>query len=190
MTETVGQVVYFAEAGAANTERVLQIARQRAEALGIKSIVVATTTGATGARAAEVFQGFNLVAVSHVTGFRGPDTQELTAANRERIIASGGQVLTTTHAFAGLGRAVRRKLNTYQMEEIVAYTLRTQGEGMKVCYEITLMAADAGLISTKGEVIAIAGTGSGADTAVVLQPANVHDFFDLRLQEILCKPRF
>jgi len=51
-------------------------------------------------------------------------------------------------------------------------------------------ALDAGLISTKEEVIAIAGTGSGADTAVVLQPANVHDFFDLRLQEILCKPRF
>jgi hypothetical protein len=190
MTETVVPTVYFAAPGAANTERTLQIARQRAAELGIKSIVVATTSGATGARAAEIFRGFNLVAVSHVTGFRGPDTQELAAANRERIIAHGGKVLTTTHAFAGLGRAVRRKLNTYQMEEIVAYTLRTQGEGMKVCYEITLMAADAGLISTKEEVIAIAGTGSGADTAVVLQPANVHDFFDLRLQEILCKPRF
>ncbi|MFH1928052.1 MAG: hypothetical protein ABIK79_07760 [Chloroflexota bacterium] len=51
------------------------------------------------------------------------------------------------------------------------------------------MAADAGLIRTDEEVIAIAGTGRGADTAVVLQPAHAQDFFNLRVKEIICKPR-
>jgi hypothetical protein len=37
--------------------------------------------------------------------------------------------------------------------------------------------------------IAVAGTGRGADTAVVLTPANVQDFFDLRVMEVLAKPR-
>jgi hypothetical protein len=39
-------------------------------------------------------------------------------------------------------------------------------------------------------VIAIAGTGRGADTAVVLRPTNAQTFFDMRIMEILCKPRF
>ena len=59
---------------------------------------------------------------------------------------------------------------------------------MKVACEITLMAADAGLIRTGEAVLAIGGTGRGADTAVILRAANAQDFFDLRVTEILCKP--
>jgi hypothetical protein len=51
------------------------------------------------------------------------------------------------------------------------------------------MAADAGLIRTDEEAIGIGGSGGGADAAVVLQPANTHTFFDLRVKEIICKPR-
>jgi hypothetical protein len=51
------------------------------------------------------------------------------------------------------------------------------------------MAADAGLIRAGEEVIAIAGTGKGLDTAVVLKASNTHTFFDTRIQEIICKPR-
>ena len=64
------------------------------------------------------------------------------------------------------------------------------GRGMKVACEISLMAADAGLVRTGEDVITIAGTGSGADTALVLSPVNSRDFFDLRVKEILCKPHF
>jgi hypothetical protein len=64
------------------------------------------------------------------------------------------------------------------------------GEGMKVTLEIAMMAADAGLVRTDEEVIAIAGTAKGADTAVVLNPVNSHNFFNMRVKEILCKPRF
>ena len=77
--------------------------------------------------------------------------------------------------------------------EIIADTLRIFGHGMKVACEITMMAADGGLVRTDEDVIAIAGTGGegrGADTAIVLKPVNSHDFFDLKVKEILCKPRF
>lgn len=52
------------------------------------------------------------------------------------------------------------------------------------------MAADAGLVRTDEDVIAIAGAGRGVDTALVLRPVNSQDFFDLRVKEILCKPHF
>jgi hypothetical protein len=114
----------------------------------------------------------------------------LTEENRAAILALGARLLTCQHAFGGVNRAVRRKLNTYELDEIIAYTLRLFGEGMKVACEITLMAADAGLIRTDEPVLAIAGTGRGADTAVVLRAANAQDFFDLRINEILCKPLY
>jgi len=190
MAETTIHCTYFHQPGKDNLERVLQLARSRAEQLGIRSVVVATTTGQTGVRASEVFQGYNLVLVTHSTGFVGPNTQELAEEHRQAILDNGGRILTCQHAFGGVGRAVRKKLQTYELEEIIAYTLRIFGEGMKVACEITLMAADAGLIRVGEPAIAIGGSSRGADTAVVVLPANAQSFFDLRVMEVLCKPGF
>jgi len=188
-SETQVVATYFDKPGRENTQRTLELARKRAEELGIKTILVASTRGDTGVKACEVFQGYNVVVVTHSTGFKEPNYQELTAENRAAIEAAGGKILTCQHAFGGVGRAVRKKLGTYQLDEIIAYTLRLFGEGMKVAVEIALMAADAGLVRTDEPCISIAGTGKGADTAVVLKPANAQTFFDLRVLEILCKPR-
>jgi hypothetical protein len=187
MTEI--QSVYFTESGSANTEKTLGIAKKRAEQLGIKTIVVASTSGETGAKAVKLLPNYKVVVVSHATGFPAPDAQELTPENRARILENGGLILTATHAFGGVGRAVRRRFNTYQVDDIMAQTLRVFGQGAKVACEIVLMAADAGLIRTDEEVISIGGTGSGADTALVIKPAHTHDFFELKVREVLCKPR-
>jgi hypothetical protein len=189
MSETVIQSVYFEKPGKENTARTLEIAKQRAGALGVKTVLVATTRGDTGAQAAQLFQGHNVVAVTHSTGFKEVNTQELTDENRAAIESAGGKVLTCQHAFGGVNRAVRRKWNTYQLDEIIAQTFRTFGQGVKVCAEIAPMAADAGLVRTGEPCIAIAGTGRGADTAVVLIPVNAQDFFNLKILEILAKPR-
>jgi hypothetical protein len=183
------QSVYFAESGSACTEKTLEIAKKRVEQLGMKTIVVASTSGETGVKAVNTFDNCKVVVVTHATGFPTPDVQELTQQNRVKILEKGGAVLTATHAFGGIGRAVRRRFNTYQVDEIVAQTLRVFGQGTKVACEIVLMAADAGLIRTNEEVISIGGTASGADTALVIKPAHTHDFFELKVKEVLCKPR-
>lgn len=188
MTEIPVPTVCFAQAGPSNTIRTLELVRDRAEALGIQQVLVATTSGATGVRAVQTLQGLDVIAVSHSTGFRGPDIQELAAENRAAIESAGATVLTCQHAFGGVGRAVRKKLGTYELEEIIAFALRTFCEGIKVAAEICLMAADAGLVRTDVPVIAVAGTGRGADTAAVLKPANAQTFFDLRFVEIICMP--
>jgi hypothetical protein len=78
----------------------------------------------------------------------------------------------------------------YVLGETIADTLRIFGQGMKVVCEISMMAADSGLVRTDEDIIAIAGSSRGADTAVVLKPVNTHNFFDLKIREILCKPHF
>jgi hypothetical protein len=189
MAEISVQTVYFEEAGKTNTERTLQIALNRARKLKIDQIVIASTGGYTALEAIEVFKDYNPIIVTHSTGFNNPDEQEMPAEARKKLQGLGATVLTCLHSFGGIGRAVRKKMNTYQLDDIIAGTLRVLGEGTKVACEITLMAADAGLINTEKETISIGGTGRGADTALVLKPANTQNFFDLKVKEILCKPR-
>lgn len=185
-----GKIVYFDKPGVDNMEETLRLAKQRARELGIKTIVVATTGGNTAVRATEVFKGMKVVAVTHSAGFLGPNTQELTDENRAIIEKNGGTIFTATHLFSGVGAAMRKKFNMYLLGDIVANTLRMMGQGMKVVVECTIMAADAGLVRTDEDVIAIAGTGRGADFAVVTRPVYSGDFFDLKIKEIICKPHF
>jgi hypothetical protein len=189
MANIVCKTVYFEEPGPQNTEETLKLAKKRADQLGIRNIVVASSTGKTGVKASELFKGYNLIVVSHVTGFRKPDFQEFLPKNRSIIENNGAKTLTTAHAFGTLGRAVKNKFGTIQVDEIVSTVLRLFGQGMKVACEISCMATDAGLIRTGEEAVAIGGTDSGVDTAIVLSPTNTHTFFDLRIKEIICKPR-
>jgi hypothetical protein len=184
-----GSCVYFKKTGRDNTAKTLEVAAMRTEELGIQNVVVATTSGQTGLTAANIFTSRNLVIVTHSTGFVKPDYQELLPEFRKKIEKAGAKILTCQHAFGGVGRAVRKKLETYELEEIIAYTLRIFGEGTKVAIEIALMAADAGLIPTGEPCISVGGTGQGADTAILLKPAHAQNFFDLRIMEILAKPR-
>jgi hypothetical protein len=188
MAERLFQTVYFEKPGPANTDRTLEIAEKRARELGIKTVLVATTQGDTGVKATKRFKGPEIIAVTHNTGFSQPNVQELSPGNQEAMGKSGAKVLTGIHAFGGVNRGLRMKLQTYQADEIIAFTLRTFGQGLKVCVEISVMAADAGLVRTGEPCLAIAGTGRGADTAVVLSPAHAQGFLDLRIHEILCKP--
>ena len=182
------RVVYFEKTGKENTEAVLSIAKQRAEELGIKKVVVASTRGNTAVKAMDALQGLRVIIVTHVTGLRAPDTQQFIEKNRQIVESKGGRIVTAAHAFAGLSRAMRNKYNMYMLGEVIADTLRIFGDGTKVACEIAMMATDAGLVRTDEDVISIAGSGQGANTALVLRPVNTHNFFDLKVKQILCRP--
>jgi hypothetical protein len=127
--------------------------------------------------------------VGGVFGFREPNKIAMTEENKSIIERNGGRPLFSGHAFGMLGRAVKNKFGTAQVDEVIAQVLRVFSQGVKVGCEITCMAADAGLIRAGTEVIAIAGSATGADTAIVLKASNTHTFFDTRILEIICKPR-
>jgi hypothetical protein len=182
------QTVYFEKAGPENTDETLNLVKEWSDMLDIKTILVASASGDTGVKAVELLKLHTVFVITHSTGFRHENEQELTPENRNRIEALGGRILTCQHAFAGISRALRFKFHTYEIDEIVANTLRIFGQGLKVAAEICLMAADAGLIRTDVDVIAVGGTDQGADTAAVIRPANVSRFFDLKIRGILCKP--
>ena len=97
-------------------------------------------------------------------------------------------VVTATHALSGVERAIAKKYTGSYPVLLIADTLRLLGQGTKVAVEVSIMAADAGALSGN-DIISIGGTGRGADAALVIKPANQSDFFDIRIREIICKPR-
>jgi hypothetical protein len=188
------KITYFDKPGGEeNTVATLALAKERADELGIRTIVVASTVGGTAVKAMDVFQGYKVIVVTHVTGMREPDTQEFTEENRKIVENKDGLIITASHAFGGIHRSLGAKgappIPSIAIGDIIAMTLRNFGQGMKVVCEIAAMAADAGLVRTDEEIIAIGGTGRGADTAVVIRPHPTHRFFDLKVKEIICKPR-
>jgi len=159
-------VVYFKKAGKENTETLLGLVKKYVKNEGIKDIVVASTTGETGAKASKIFKKYNVVVVTHCAGFQEIGKHELKEEYKKEILANGAKIFTGTHALSSVERAVRKNFGTIQPLEIIANVLRLMGEGTKVCVEIALMAADAGLIKCDKDIIAIAGTGRGVDTAL------------------------
>lgn len=190
MSERSVSCTYYDQTGPENSERTLELAASRAAQLGTRHILVASTTGETGLKAVRKLSapGREVIVVTHSTGFAAPNTQELTPENKAALESAGARILTGQHALGGLNRAIRRKLGTYELDEIVAFVLRNFSQGVKVACEITLMATDAGVVPAGEAVIAIGGTGRGADTAALILAANAQDFFDLRVLELLCMP--
>lgn len=183
------KILYFDEIVDGNTEKTLAAAKKRADERGIKEIVVSSTRGGTALKALDLFgEGYKVIVVTHSAGFREPGKIEMADEAKEEIQAKGGIVLTTIHAFAGVDRAINKKFNTIGPSELVANVLRMFGQGMKVCVETVYMAADSGLLSMDSDVVSIAGTGKGCDTAIVVKPAHLNDMFDLYVKEIICKP--
>jgi hypothetical protein len=182
-----GRILYFERAGKRNTEATLQAARQRVKELGIRQIVVASTHGYTAQVARDVFDGLDvdIIAVSICAGFEEKGWT-MTAEERAELEALQIKVLTCIHA---LGDDVNEALGMVTPNRIVRETLYRFCQGMKVAVECALMAADAGLVDASQEIVSIAGTGEGADTAIVLKPAYTRKFTDLEIREILAKPR-
>jgi len=183
------ETIYFDGKGKDYTIETIRIAKKRADELHIKTIVVASYTGYTGVIASEVFKDSNLVVSAGMMGFTEPNVNMMSDENKITIEKHGGKVFYHLHSFGGLGRAVKQRFGPIQVDEIIANTLRVFSQGVKVALEISCMACDAGLIKAGEVCIVIAGSGSGADTAVVLSPVNTHRFFSAKILEILCKPR-
>jgi len=184
---------YFLKPGKENTEKAIELARKRAKEIGIKYIVVASFSGETGLKVMKKIKDSEIVVVGAYKGFRigkaGEEAEAIWRKNSESLVQSGARTLRATHSLSGIERSVASKYNGVYPALLIADTLRLFSQGVKVGVEIVVMAADADLIPTDQDVITICGTKNGADTVMVLRPANMANLFDIKIKEIVCKPK-
>ena len=182
-------VEYFEKPGKANTSRCIEIV-QGAVLEGFSHVVVATTNGDTALAMARQLQGqnINLVAVTHNVGYQAANVDECSEQTREELKALGVTIFTGTILTRGIEAALMKKHQGVYPVYIVAQSLRLLGQGIKVSVEIVVEACDAGLLPEGEDIIAVAGSGKGADTVVIIEARPSDRFFDLRVKQILAKP--
>lgn len=177
-------MVLFENKGVENTEKVLELVKEKAKEYNINTCVIPSSTGFTIEKAIKILEGFNIIVVTLAAGYPKQFPKDL----QEKYEEMGVKFVKSAHAFGSLGRGVRNKFNTYQVDEIIASTLRIFGSGVKVAIELSLMASDAGYLENIDEVIALGGCNDGVDSALILKPSYTHKFFETKIKEIICKP--
>jgi len=178
--------VYFEEGGAEHTKDTLRAALEAAHELGVGKILVASTSGETGVKAAEMYEGegVELIVVGHQTGFPSAGVQQFTPENREHIEALGGVVSLGTDVLTNSIRQ-RQRLGHSPMSIITQSLVALK---VKVNAEIVAKACDADLVHPGEHVVSVAGSHRGADTAVSFLAADSPNILDLKLQYVVAMP--
>jgi hypothetical protein len=179
--------MYFEKCGKINTKETVELAIKVAKEKGINHIVVASNEGETAKLLKDC--GINVVVVTHVNGFREAGTQEMSAKIRTELESYEFKVYTSTHVLSGAERSLSNKFGGISPIEVMAYSLRMFGQGVKVCVEVSTMALDGGMIPYGEDIIAIGGSGRGADSAIIIRPAHSANILETKIKEIICKPR-
>jgi hypothetical protein len=180
------ETIYYEDGGAEHTNTTLESSLKAAKELDIKTILVASTSGETGVKAAEMYQGsgINLIVVGHQMGFPVPKIQQFKTENEEKIEKKGAVVNLGTDVITNSIR--RRQRLGHSPMSIITQTLITAK--IKVNVEIVAKACDEGQILPGEKVISVAGSHKGADTSVVFIANDSPNILDIKPQMYICYP--
>ena len=209
----------FAQPGPANTEAVVDLVA--AAAPRFDAIVVASITGDCAVKVATRIGGEKVVCVTCPQGMNwevdhmqtGPFAEipelreirdawveaglkqvpmQLTPDNRAILKRLRVPVVQGTIPLFGPSFSMRLHLNRVTSLDVMAKTLELISTGTLVCLECVLMAVDAGLVPEGKQVLAVAGTERGLDTAWVIRSSASANLFHpakgSRFVELLAKP--
>jgi hypothetical protein len=185
-----GRVFYFDKKGPVNTRKTLEIAIACCKERNIKKIVIASSTGETALKLQEKARGsVEIIAVTYCAGSRFREEVEGFEKNRDSLIAKDIRIVRGLHALSGVERGFEGKYkSSFIPLNLVSDTLRMFSQGVKVCVEISVMAAEHGFITPDEDIVAVGGSGKGADTAMVIRPAFAANFFETKIKTLLCMP--
>ncbi len=185
------EVHYSEESGSQNTSQTIKAAKKAALDLGLEHVVVASGSGTTGVKVAEEFKdsGVKVVVVTEYAGL-----VEFSEKNRKKLEKLNATVVTSMHAFLSPAESISKIYANHCSENtIIKDVLRRFSQGTKVAAEVVMMATDAGAIPAGEDIVAMAGTGEGADTAIVIKSCHADSFFDkekgIEFREIITLPR-
>jgi len=203
MSDSLGElknVFYFDVCGQINTEKTLKLAIKRANELNIKKLIVASETGLTALKAVEMLRGsgINLLVVTSAAGTKVENTVigdlRIGIPDREiwnQLEMGGAKIVRATDPLYNVGAALEHR-GVPTLATLVRMCLRMISSGTAVCVTAVLMATDNGVLTEGEEVVAVAGSWVGLDTALVVRAANSVNLLKrgaMQIKEIICKPR-
>jgi uncharacterized protein len=187
---TEGKIFYFDQKGAVNTDKALDIALGCCAERKVQRIVVASSSGKTALSLSEkAGPSIEIIAVTYCAGSKYAEEVQAFNKNQPLLLERGIRIVRGLHALSGVERTFENRYKSgFTPLNVVADTLRIFSQGIKVCVEVAIMAAEHGFVTPDEEVVVVAGSGHGADTAVVMKPAYAMNLFDIKIRALLCMP--
>ena len=198
MGAVIREDYYFDSPGRQNTQYVIEAVKKRLEYVEVEYVIVASTTGETGIQVSDALgDSVKIVSVSESAlmmewGARYPCMDPEKKAELER---RGVIVAERTPYFFHSSPLDGGKWSAPAPEVIVCETLYSFGQGIKVAVEVAMIAAACGYIEPFQDVIAIGGSGRGADSAALLRATFPNLIFSkdadkrLVIKEIIAMPK-
>ncbi len=203
MSDHLGElknVFYFNTCGEINTEKTLKLAFERARELRIGKLAVASETGLSALKAADLLRGSGVDLIV-VTSAAGTIIEKTIIGDlkigisdktiQDRLESSGAKIVRATDPLYNIGADLEHK-GIPTLATVIRLCLKMISPGTAVCVATALMATDSGLLREGEEVVAVAGSWVGLDTALVVRATNSVNLLktgSLQIREIICKPR-
>lgn len=169
-----------------NTEKLIRLVKKELEKSEINKCVVASTTGETAKIAQKNIGNLcKIIAVRKHYGANEINVQEMKKEDEEYLKENNIDIVTATHVFGGINKAIRKTYGTWEIDEIISGVLRIFGVGVKVAIEVTMMSVDAGYVNSGEKIIALGGEKNGASVAVILNAVNTSNFFNMKVEKII-----
>lgn len=199
----VKKILYFETPGAHNTDKVVEAVTERVKEGDIKHVIVASISGRTALRVAEELKGL-AVSVVCVSGcpswlvMSGVEYPFVRGEVREKLEQLNVSIIDKTPSTLS-GDTIDYGIARYgyiPASWVVAETLEAVGGyGLKTAVEAILMATDCAAVPPCVNVISLAGTDKGADTAIVAKSTYSPWVFSsdsarrFQVSEIIAMPR-
>jgi hypothetical protein len=199
-SKVVREVYYFDEPGAQNTDDVLKAVVKYIEQVEMEYLIIASTSGKTALKFAEGLNSekIKIICVSEPPSRKifGDQWPCIDPEIKRRLEAL--RVIVVDRVPYKFHDSVLELAKWYfpVPEHIVGDTLAfVGGQGLKVAVEAMFMAVQAGYVEPNKDVLAVAGYGGGADTAIVVKTCFPETLFSsdpekrLEVREILAMTR-
>lgn len=197
------KILYFEKPGPHNTDSVIDAVKERAEKGDVRYVVIASISGKTALKIAEEVKDLDvsLVCVSGFPGWRTIHSIEypFVKGKIRKRLESLNVVIVDKVPSSLSGDTIDYGLARYgyfPVSWVVAETLEAVGGyGLKTAVEAILMSTDRGAMPPFTDVISVAGTDKGADTAIVAKSTFSASMFGkdsaerFQISEILAMPR-
>lgn len=177
------KTVYFDKGGPDHTQATIEAAKRRAMELEPKpaAVIVASTSGKTGSAAARAFEstGVRVLVVPFQAGTEAGEKHGVADRTlKEQCERLGGTFIPDTPAYVFL--------DTTHPDIVAAW--RVVSQGFKVALQVAAICVDLDLVEAGTDVIALGGSGKGADTAVLLTAQSTENALKMNVKEIIAMP--
>lgn len=190
-------VVYFEKPGFSNTDSVIEVVKERLRLGDVKVVVVPVTTGRTAERfSRELGKKAEVITITE---------DEVTSACKRIAYSDKGNLkkLVQNRLEGALKTDSRRRREVFDMTllpfcgdmwDVIKEILYAFGQGMKVAVEVSVVAVEILKVKPFSKIVAVGGTGEGADTAIVARTSSQKEAFGkkpekrLSIQEIIAMP--